>query len=191
MTLRKPGPRPAVIGTCTLSLRDIEDADVLLANGLEMIDEMAREAERQGWGLDIAALPEHFALPTGTTPGEGGEDLDGRTVAAAAARARAHGTYVVVPMYLRQGDAVHNSAVLLDREGEPVGVYHKAFPVVLPDGSIERGIAPGGEFPVFETDFGRVGLQICWDVVFDDGWSALAAQEAELVLFPSAAPPCP
>ena len=191
MTLRRPGPRPAVIGTCTLSLRDIDDAEVLLASGLEMIDEMASEAKRQGWSLDIVALPEHFALPAGSLPHEAGEDLDGRTATAVAAKARAHGTYAVVPMYLRQGDAVHNSAVLLDRQGEPVGVYHKAFPVVLPDGSIERGIAPGGEFPVFETDFGRVGLQICWDVVFDDGWSALADQEAELVLFPSAAPTLP
>jgi len=49
MTLRKPGPRHAVIGTCTLSLRDIQDADGLLANGLEMIDAMASEARQQGW----------------------------------------------------------------------------------------------------------------------------------------------
>ncbi len=34
--MRKPGPRPAVIGTCTLPIRDIRDADVLLANGLYM-----------------------------------------------------------------------------------------------------------------------------------------------------------
>ena len=191
MTMRRDGPRHAVIGTCTLSLRNIQDADVLLANGLEMIDEMAREAERQGWRPDIMVLPEHFAVPAGSNPFETGEDLDGRTITAVAARARAHDAYVVVPMYVRDGDAVHNSAVLLDRTGEPVGVYHKAFPVVLPDGSIERGITPGREFPIFETDFGRVGLQICWDVVFDDGWRALAAQEAELVLFPSAAPTVP
>ena len=191
MTLRKAGPRHAVIGTCTLSIRDIEEPDVLLANGLEMIDEMARQAQVQGWSLDIVALPEHFALPAGSMPSEAGEDLDGRTVTAVAEKARAYGTYAVVPMYLRDGDAVHNSAVLLDRRGEPVGVYHKVFPVVLPDDSIERGIAPGSEFPIFETDFGRVGLQICWDVVFDDGWRALAGQEAELVLFPSAAPTLP
>jgi hypothetical protein len=64
-------------------------------------------------------------------------------------------------------------------------------PVVLPDGSVERGITPGREFPVWELDFGRVGIQICWDIVFDDGWQALAAQEAELVMFPSAAPTVP
>ena len=191
MTMRKAGPRPTVIGTCTLPIRDIRDADLLLANGLEMIDEMAREAERQGWSPDILALPEHFAVPSGSDPFATGEDLGGRTVTAVSERARAHGAYVAVPMYVREGDAVYNSAVLLDRTGEPVGVYHKVFPVVLPDDSVESGITPGREFPIFETDFGRVGLQICWDVVFDDGWRALAAQEAELVIFPSAAPTVP
>ena len=191
MTVRKAGPRHAVIATCTLSIRAAGDADVLLANGLELIDEMAREAERQGWSPDIMALPEHFALPPGSKPFETAEDLDGRTVTALAERARAHGSYVVVPMYVRDGDGVHNSAVLLDRAGEPVGVYHKVFPVVLPDDSVEGGQTPGREFPLFETDFGRVGIQICWDVVFDDGWEALAAQEAELVIFPSASPTVP
>lgn len=191
MGMRKDGPRFAVIGTCTLSIRDAGDADVLLANGLAMIDEMARAAERKGWGLDIVALPEHFAVVPESDPFATGEELDGRTVSAVAERARAHDTYVVVPMYVREGDAVYNSAVLLDRGGEPIGVYHKVFPVVLPDGSIERGITPGCEFPVWDLEFGRVGIQICWDIVFDDGWQSLAAQEAELVLFPSAAPTVP
>ncbi|NLW51362.1 MAG: carbon-nitrogen hydrolase family protein [Candidatus Brocadiaceae bacterium] len=188
MTMRKPGPRPAVVGTCTLSIRNAGDADALLANGLQMIDEMAREAERQGWSPDILNLPEHFALPPGTSPQGGAEDLDGRTVSAVAERARAHGCYIVVPMYVRDGDVVHNSAVLLDRRGEPAGVYHKVFPVVLQDDSVEGGQMPGTEFPVFETDFGRVAIQICWDVVFEEGWEALAAREAELVMFTSAAP---
>ena len=191
MTMRKPGPRPAVIGTCTLDIRGIPDADVLLANGLAAIDAMAREAEKQGWGLDIVVLPEHFAVPNGSDPVTAAEDLDGPTVSALAERARVHGTYVVVPMFMREGGTVHNSAVLLDRSGSPAGVYHKAFLAVMPDDSIGRGTTPGGEFPLFETDFGRVGLQICWDSVFDDGWEALAAQEAELVLFPSAAPSLP
>ncbi len=191
MGMRKDGPRFAVIGTCTLSIRDAGDADALLANGLTMIDEMARAAERNGWSLDIAVLPEHFAVPPESNPFITGEELGGRTVSAVAERARAHGTYVVVPMYVREGDAVYNSAVLLDRGGEPIGVYHKVFPVVLPDGSVERGITPGREFPVWDLEFGRVGIQICWDIVFDDGWQSLAAQEAELVLFPSAAPTVP
>ncbi len=54
---------------------------------------------------------------------------------------------------------------------------------MMRDGSLEFGITPGREFPVFDLDFGRVGMQICWDVGFADGWQALADQDAELVLF--------
>jgi len=53
---------------------------------------------------------------------------------------------------------------------------------------VEGGVAPGREFPVFDLDFGRLGIQICWDAVYDDGWEALARQGAEIVAFPSAAP---
>ena len=62
MSYRKPGPRPAVLGTCTFSpypLRDLNDRDVLLRESLAMIDEMAREAERQGESLDLVVWPEN------------------------------------------------------------------------------------------------------------------------------------
>ena len=187
MTRRRDGPRPAVIGTCTLSNRDIGDADALLSNGLSMIDDMARAAEQKGWSLDIVALPEHFAIPEGT-PADAAEGLDGRIVSAVAEKARAYGTHAVVPTLLHEGGAAHNSVVLLNRQGEPVGHYHKVFPVVMPDGSVEHGLTPGREFPVWDLDIGRVGAQICFDAAYEDGWQALAAQEAELVVFPSAAP---
>ena len=188
MTKRKDGPRPVVIGTCALSGRGVKSADVRLADGLAMIDKMAHEAERQGWGLDIVALPEHFALVDGSAPQASAESLDGRTVSAMAEKARAYGTYAVVSLYLAEGGAFYNSAVLLDRRGEPIGVYHKVFPVVMPDGTVEQGITPGSEFPVWDLDIGRVGMQVCFDAAYEDGWQALAAEEAELVVFPSAAP---
>ncbi len=52
----------------------------------------------------------------------------------------------------------------------------------------EGGVSAGADFPVFACDFGKVGVQICWDVAYDDGWAALAARGAELVAFPSASP---
>ncbi len=188
MTKRKEGPRPAVVGTCTLSARNIKDAQVLLANGLSMIDKMAAQAEKSGWALDLAALPETFGSLDDSTAEASAQDLDGPIIAAMAAKARQFGTYVVVPMRLRERGRVFNSAVLLDRRGEPAGVYHKVFPVVFPDGTLESGITPGRQFPAFDVDFGRIAVQICFDVCYDPGWEALAAQEVELVVYPSAAP---
>jgi predicted amidohydrolase len=164
----------------------VRDRRELLDNGLAMLDAMARAASERGWGLDLTLLPETFAWAAGTSVRETAEPIDGPTVTAVAEKARAYGTYAAVPLYLRDGETIHNSVVLLDRSGEPVGAYHKAFPVVVPDGSLEGGTTPGSSFPVFELDFGRVGVQICFDVMYEDGWGALAAQEAELVLMPSA-----
>ena len=56
----------------------------------------------------------------------------------------------------------------------------------LPDEEIEGGITPGSETPVFETDFGRVGLMICWDSSYAEVARALAARGAEVILMPIA-----
>jgi hypothetical protein len=53
---------------------------------------------------------------------------------------------------------------------------------------MENGTTPGGSVPVFECDFGRLGLQICFDMEFDRGWDELARKGAELVAWPSASP---
>lgn len=188
MSTRKDGPRPAVIGTCSLSGRNTKEPEMLLANGLAMIDTMAHHAEKNGWSLDLVILPETFAHPDGSKSDVSAQTLDGPIVGAAARKARAYSTYAAVPLRLRQEGKLYNSVVLLDRQGEPAGVYHKVFPVVLPDETLEDGTTPGREFPAFDLDFGRVGIQICFDVAYEDGWKALAAQEVELVAFPSAAP---
>ncbi|MEW6754588.1 MAG: carbon-nitrogen hydrolase family protein [Candidatus Latescibacterota bacterium] len=188
MTQRRPGPRPAVVGTCSLSTRGLRDPQQLLDNGRAMVEEMVRQAGQQGWSLDLAVLPETFADVETVPAAQAAQALDGPIVRAMAAVARAHRAYVVAPLRLRLDGRVHNSAVLLDRAGEPLGVYHKARPVVLPDGTLEGGTTPGTCFPVFDLDFGHLGVQICFDVCYDEGWEALAAQEAELVVFPTAAP---
>jgi len=188
MSKCKDGPRPAVIGTCSLSARGINDSDQTLANGLAMVDEMARKADEKGWVLDMVVLPEGFAHVDGSSSLERAETIDGKIVTALAEKARAYSTYASVSLWLREGKRIYNSVVVLDRKGKPVGVYHKVFPVVLPDGSLEGGVTPGHEFPIFDLDFGRIGVQICFDVCYDEGWDALSVQEAELVLFPSAAP---
>lgn len=183
MSRRKPGPRPAVVGTCTLSPQNSADADELLRTGLEMVDRMAAGAAENGWQLDMFLLPEHSSPVEHDDARAIAETLDGKTVTAFAQKARQHGTYGAVPLHLIEDGGVSNCIVILGRDGEPAGIYRKVFPVVMPDGTLERGVTPGGEFPVFELDFGRVGVQICFDASFPDGWEAYAEQEAELVLF--------
>ena len=86
-------------------------------------------------------------------------------------------------MYERAGGRVYNAAVLIDRKGKVAGVYRKMFPT---PGEIEDGITPGTEAPVFETDFGRVGMAICWDLHFprEVCWP-MAERGVQLICWPS------
>jgi predicted amidohydrolase len=105
------------------------------------------------------------------------------------AKAREHACYIVVPLYLvddAEAGTYSNAAVLLDRAGGVAGIYRKVFAVVSTEtGLAEGGVVPGREFPVFDCDFGRVAVQICYDMAFDEGWAALARKGAELVVWPS------
>jgi hypothetical protein len=72
--------------------------------------------------------------------------------------------------------------VLIDRGGEIAGIYYKNFPT---HGELDIGIIPGDETPVFETDFGRVGLCICFDLNYHEVGSGLCDNAAEVVIWSS------
>jgi hypothetical protein len=56
------------------------------------------------------------------------------------------------------------------------------------DTNLEGGMTPGGTFPVFQCDFGKLGVQICFDMSYDDGWAALKTGGAEIVAWTSQSP---
>lgn len=99
-------------------------------------------------------------------------------------KARLHNTYIVTS--LNEKDAkghLYVTAVLIDREGKIAGTYRK---VHLPLDEAERGLLPGSEYPVFDTDFGRVGLLVCWDNWFPEAARIMRLQGAEMILLPIA-----
>jgi predicted amidohydrolase len=139
---------------------------------------------------DLVCLPETFT--TAGVPGNDArqlaESLGGPTVTAAAERARRHGCYILCPFLTRRDGIVYNSAVLLDRTGEVCGVYDKRHPVTSSwDYTVvENGVRNGGPLPVFDCDFGRVGVQICFDAGFPEDWAELARHDVRLVVWSSA-----
>jgi apolipoprotein N-acyltransferase len=95
-------------------------------------------------------------------------------------------------MFLAEGKATKqyfNVSILIGRNGEVMGTYRKLH-LAVPTGSdsMEGGITPGKDVPVFQTDFGKLGMQICFDMDFDYGWKELTRQGAELVAWPSQSP---
>jgi predicted amidohydrolase len=185
-------PRKAVIGTCIFGPygRFTSLSDRLSELG-EIVDEMAADAERRypGAGLDLAVFPEE-AVDGGKqgTARERALPLSGEVLDRMGAKAREHGTYIVLPILQEERGIVSNTAVLLDRDGNAAGTYRKRHPVLIPDGTLEGGVTPGTEFPVFRCDFGTIGFQICFDIYSDDGWDALTAAGAELAAWPTQSP---
>ena len=160
-----------------------------------LIDEMARQAAEKypGHGLDLAILPETTVTSTTGPASARAIPLDGPVRETFGALARKHKTYIIAPMDLAEegpeGTTYSNAAVLFDRKGEVAGIYRKAHPVAMVGSDeLEGGIAPGRDYPVFDCDFGKLGIQICWDIQFDDGWAALAEKGAEIVAWPTASP---
>jgi predicted amidohydrolase len=151
-------------------------------DNLEQFARLIAEAARQK--ADIVCLPEGItAVGTGKKYADVAEAIPGPSTAFLGEHARKHRLYVVAGLYERAGRVVYNTSVLLGRDGRLVGKYRK---VCLPREEIDGGMTPGHDYPVFDTDFGRVGMMICWDVSFPEVARALAARGAEVILMPIA-----
>jgi predicted amidohydrolase len=95
--------------------------------------------------------------------------------------AKRHNLYVVAGLVERDGHLVYNTAALISPDGKVVGKYRK---VVLPRSEIDAGIAPGHEYPVFDTRFGKVGIMICYDGFFPEVARELSNRGAEVIAWP-------
>ena len=128
---------------------------------------------------DIVLLPEMFNGKKPALP----EPLDGPSGTLLSRKARQWNMFTCASFYEKRGDLVYNTAPLYDRKGKLVGTYEKNYPY---DPELDDGVTPGSRFPVFETEFGRVGIMICYDSWFPESARALALKGAELLLFPNA-----
>jgi len=134
-------------------------------------------------GCRIVCLPEGW--PTCNT-GLGMKKIEVNTLEGSASvmmatKAKQYGMYIVSGLYNWTGDTLYNIAVLYDRNGKIQAVYKK---VQLPDSESEQGVVPGDSLPVFMTDFGRIGILICWDSAFPEVSRILALKGAEILFCP-------
>ena len=102
--------------------------------------------------------------------------------------ARQHGIVIVAPMYEEEHPGVYyNTAAVIDADGSYLGKYRKTH---LPQvkGFWEKFYFRPGNlgYPVFDTAAGRIGVYICYDRHFPEGWRALGLAGARIVFNPSA-----
>jgi predicted amidohydrolase len=174
--ISNPGPRQATVAVVHLRPRNTGSREASVAAFVDLMDREVRP------GTDIILLPEGISVVgTGKTYAEVAEPLPGPTTERLAEVARRKNAWIVAGLYEREAPAIYNTAVLIDRQGRLVGKYRKVY---LPREEIEGGLTPGNDYPVFATDFGRVGMMICWDTQYADPARALALRGAELILMP-------
>ncbi len=133
-------------------------------------------------GVDLVCLGEGITVvSTGKKFQEVAESVPGPTSHLLGDVARRYHTYVVAGIYERDGSLIYNTALLIDRQGNVGGKYRKTH---LPETEISGGLTPGDSYPVFHTDFGTIGIEICYDNFFPEVARSLAVQGAELILLP-------
>ena len=138
-----------------------------------------------GQNADLALLPEGFeaaGLPASQLP-DVAQGLDGPGVTAVAERARRHKMNVVAGFYVREGNTIANRAILFGRDGKIIGSYAKRYPT---EGEVWNGVRAGQDIGVFETDIGRIGLAICFDLNWAPMWAQMKEARADLVCWISA-----
>lgn len=138
------------------------------------------EAGRQK--ADLVVLPEVLTCAyTSRSEVECAEPIPGPSTAYFGALAKAHNLYIVAGLIERDGPLLYNVAALIAPDGGVAGKYRK---VSLPRSEVERGIAPGRDYPVFQTRFGKVGMMICYDGFFPEVARELANRGAEVIAWP-------
>lgn len=180
-------PREVWIATLTQHYLRGRTVEEVIANTVKTMETIV------GFAPDIISLPEAFhvsglprSLPPSAETSEPSHGI-GHLTAPLADFARRHKCYIIAPIYVSENGKYYNASVLIDRNGRRVGDYRKTRPTM--DEILETNVTPGPmEVPVFKTDFGTIGLQICFDIEWRDGWEQLQKKGAEMVFWGSAFP---
>lgn len=98
---------------------------------------------------------------------------------------------IVLPIYEEaQPGVLYNTAAVIDADGSYLGKYRKHHLPHLPQFWEKFYFRPGNlGYPVFDTKYGKIGVYICYDRHFPEGWRALGLNGAEIVFNPSATKP--
>jgi len=167
--------------------RDITIASVQM--DVEIGDKSATWSKMETWidraaekGADIVLFPE-LVLSAGYSLGDRfydiSEPIPGPSTEMLASKARKHNLYVVAGIAERDPTGtVYNSAVIVGRDGGIAGAYRKTH--IFP--ATESFFALGTNLSVFDLDFGRVAIPICYDLEFPEPARVLCLKGAEILL---------
>ncbi len=162
------------------------DPNKNLAKAEERISEAAER------GAQIICLPElfrsqYFCREENTDLFALAEPIPGPTTDALSRVARQRNVVIVASVFERRAAGVyHNTAAVLDADGSLLGLYRKMH---IPDDPLyyeKFYFAPGDlGFPNFDTRYGRMAVQVCWDQWYPEGARLASLRGANIIFYPT------
>jgi N-carbamoylputrescine amidase len=180
-----PNPSKFSVGLVQLSASD--DSNKNLERAVAFIEQAAK------LGAQVVCLPElfrsqYFCQREDASLFDLAEPVPGPSTEAIGRVAREKKITVVAPIFERRAAGLyHNSAAILDSEGEVAGIYRKMH---IPDDPAyyEKFYFTPGDlgFRAFDTPVGRIGTLICWDQWYPEGARLTALRGASVLFYPTA-----
>lgn len=146
-----------------------------------------------GRGADIVMLPEMFTIPYLTEYMQSSmEPIDGEIITTLRKVASDNDVNILAGSFPEKASSerCYNTSVFIDRNGEILAAHRKVhlFDVNFGELSVQESevVLPGENATVFETEFGRAGIAICYDVRFPELFFKMLRQGAEIIFLPGA-----
>lgn len=163
--------------------------DEMLFLQKEMVEQnlgLIRNAATRGVDLVLTSeainFPGQLRCMRGWTSAELVEEQQGWVLEELGKAACAANMYIVAGIYRVCDDGeLRNQAVVFDRSGREIHSYTKNFLA----GDEREYLTAGTDFPVWKSEFGPIGLGVCWDMQFPETCRAYVKQGAEMVLAPT------
>lgn len=115
------------------------------------------------------------------------EEADGETITALREAALKSKSVLIAPIFEHDGERFFNTAFVIGPDGGVLGKYRKVHVPQIPLWEERSYFDPGDlGFPVFKTPVATIGVQLCWDTFFPEGFRLLALAGAEIVFVPTA-----
>src|SRR2546428_5873924 len=178
----------SVVTVAVLQFGTTLDPQANVAKALETLDALGHQYDR----LDLVCLPEMFkfrALGLSNPPNyalTSGSELEFK-LAEWAGRNR---TFLAAGSFLirRPNGDVYNTSLVFDRNGRRLGAYAKTHLFDAPGHSESKWVSPGSNLAVFDSDFGRVGIAICYELRFPEVARQLSLAGSRLLVVPNSWP---